>query len=114
MQARAGCVLNQAINCGVMKAGAAWLMREESRKTVKRQKLHQTKSLEQVVGELEEAFLYKEAGNLYRFVIEAAEKPLIEHALMRAEGNQLRAAKMLGINRNTLRSKIKKLGIIVK
>ncbi|MEW5803268.1 MAG: helix-turn-helix domain-containing protein [bacterium] len=67
-----------------------------------------------MVGELEEAFLYAEAGNLYKFVIEAAEKPLIEHALMRAEGNQLKAAKILGINRNTLRSKIKKLGIKVK
>jgi len=89
-------------------------MREESQKTVKRQKSHQIKTLEQIVGELEEAFLYTEAGNLYKFIIEAAEKPLIEHALMRAEGNQLRAAKMLGINRNTLRSKIKKLGIKVK
>lgn len=81
---------------------------------MKRKKSHKTKSLEHVVGELEEAFLYTGAGNLYKFVIEAAEKPLIEHALMRAEGNQLRAAKMLGINRNTLRSKIKKLGIKTK
>ncbi|MEW6381230.1 MAG: helix-turn-helix domain-containing protein [bacterium] len=73
------------------------------------------KSVEQVVGELEEAFFYAGGSkNLYRFVIEAAEKPLIEHVLMRVEGNQLRAARILGINRNTLRSKIRKLGIKVK
>jgi two-component system nitrogen regulation response regulator GlnG len=39
------------------------------------------------------------------------EKPLIERALERTYGNQLKAAKILGINRNTIRTKIKKLGI---
>lgn len=90
---------------------------EEYTKTVKRQKSNRNrmKFLDQVIAELEEAFFYtKESKNLYRFVIEAAEKPLIEHVLTRAEGNQLKAARILGINRNTLRSKIKKLGIKVK
>lgn len=50
-------------------------------------------------------------GGLYKSAIQAAEKPLIENALERTEGNQLKAAKMLGINRNTIRSKIRKLGI---
>jgi len=52
-------------------------------------------------------------GVLYQSVIEAIEKPLIEHILDRTDGNQLKAAKILGINRNTIRSKIKKLGIYV-
>jgi len=52
-------------------------------------------------------------GVLYHSVIEAIEKPLIEHILDRTEGNQLKAARILGINRNTIRSKIKKLGIEV-
>jgi len=56
--------------------------------------------------------LYKEKqGTLYKYVLEAIEKPLIEHALERTYGNQLKAAKILGINRNTMRTKIKKLGI---
>ncbi|OGX40458.1 MAG: hypothetical protein A2984_01525 [Omnitrophica WOR_2 bacterium RIFCSPLOWO2_01_FULL_41_12] len=56
--------------------------------------------------------LYKEKqGTLYKYVLEAIERPLIEHALERTFGNQLKAAKILGINRNTMRSKIKKLGI---
>ena len=50
---------------------------------------------------------------LYHSVIETMEKPLIEKTLAATCGNQLRAAKVLGINRNTLRSKIRKFGIAV-
>ena len=35
------------------------------------------------------------------------EKPLLAYILDRAEGNQTRAADMLGINRNTLRKKMR-------
>ena len=52
-------------------------------------------------------------GFLYKSVIEAIEKPLLEHILERTEGNQLKAARILGINRNTMRAKIKKLSIDV-
>jgi two-component system, NtrC family, nitrogen regulation response regulator GlnG len=48
---------------------------------------------------------------VYHSAIEAAEKPLIENTLERTLGNQIKAAELLGINRNTLRSKIRKLGI---
>ncbi|MEQ8411920.1 MAG: sigma-54 dependent transcriptional regulator [Erythrobacter sp.] len=50
-------------------------------------------------------------GLLHARAIAAFEKPLIEHALKRTRGNQLRAAKMLGINRNTLRKRIVELAI---
>lgn len=50
-------------------------------------------------------------GALYKSIIQAIEKPLIERILERTEGNQLKAARILGINRNTMRSKIRKLGI---
>lgn len=53
-------------------------------------------------------------GVLYKSVIEAIEKPLIEKTLERTAGNQLKAARILGINRNTIRSKIRKLGIDAK
>lgn len=57
-------------------------------------------------------FWYNEKkGLLYKSVLSEIEKPLIEYVLERTEGNQLKAAKILGINRNTMRAKIKKLGI---
>lgn len=55
--------------------------------------------------------LLKENSNLYPAVIGEVEKALIRIALQEAEGNQLKASRMLGINRNTLRSKIKEHGL---
>ena len=52
-------------------------------------------------------------GILYRTIVNAIERPLFEHVLKRTEGNQLKAARILGINRNTMRAKIRKLGIDV-
>jgi len=51
---------------------------------------------------------------LYRLTLKAVERPLIEKALERTYGNQIRAANILGINRNTLRSKIRELDIDVR
>jgi DNA-binding protein Fis len=48
---------------------------------------------------------------LYRCVIEAVENPLIEAALRKTQGNKIKAAGFLGINRNTLHAKIKRLEI---
>ncbi len=63
--------------------------------------------------ELENSLFNEKKGVLYKSVLEAIEKPLLEQALERCEGNQLKAARILGINRNTMRTKIKKLGIDV-
>lgn len=48
-------------------------------------------------------------GTVYRRALAVFERPLIEHALTRTGGNQLRAAELLGINRNTLRKRISEL-----
>jgi len=45
--------------------------------------------------------------DLYRLVIAEVERPLLERVLHYAEGNQTRAAEMLGINRTTLRKKLR-------
>ena len=52
-----------------------------------------------------------EAPEIYHRLIERVERPLIEAALARTDGNQIRAAALLGINRNTLRKKIVDLAI---
>ena len=64
-----------------------------------------------MVVELEDALYNAKHGVLYKSILEILEKPLIEHILERTAGNQLKAARILGINRNTIRTKIKKLGI---
>ena len=50
-------------------------------------------------------------GGVYHAALAAFEKPLFEHTLQRTQGNQLRAARMLGINRNTLRKRLSELDI---
>ena len=70
-------------------------------------------SLRDKIIELEDSLYNERKGILYKSMLEVIEKPLIEHALERTEGNQLKAARILGLNRNTIRNKIKKLGINV-
>jgi len=48
---------------------------------------------------------------LHAVALSWVERPLLEFILERTAGNQLRAAQILGINRNTLRKKITSLGI---
>ena len=66
-----------------------------------------------MVDSVESYFQARSNGEIYRYAIGHMEKLLIEKALARSLGNQLLAAKILGINRNTLRTKIRKLHIDV-
>jgi len=50
-------------------------------------------------------------GSPYREVMERLEKALIRRALAEAGGNQSVAAERLGLHRNTLRNKLRDLGI---
>lgn len=51
------------------------------------------------------------APGLYDRILEEVERPMIAQALLATRGNQIRAAAVLGINRNTLRKKIQTLGL---
>lgn len=53
----------------------------------------------------------EKASGVYDMVIGSVEKPLLESVLNKVRGNQSHAAEMLGINRNTLRKKIKAYNI---
>lgn len=48
---------------------------------------------------------------IYDMVLACVEQPLIEYILDYTEGNQSKAAEILGINRNTLRKKIQQYNI---
>lgn len=54
----------------------------------------------------------REPGLVYRRVIERVEAPLLSHALRLSGGKQLKAARLLGINRNTLRRRLRLLGLL--
>jgi len=46
-------------------------------------------------------------ANLHNFFINEVEKPFLEVVMNQVNGNQTKAADILGINRNTLRKKLK-------
>ena len=64
--------------------------------------------------DIDTIFLENNKNNVYSEVMTDTEKVLIRKALTRSFGNQSIAEKLLGINRNTLRMKIKKYRISVK
>jgi len=72
-------------------------------------------TLEQLIQEkLEECVRglgARESANLYELVLGLVERPLFRAVLRETGGNQLRAAALLGINRNTLRKKLRALGL---
>jgi len=51
------------------------------------------------------------ATNLYRLVMNEVEAPLLESVMLHTEGNQTRAATLLGISRSTLRKKLSQYGL---
>ncbi len=67
--------------------------------------------LEEKLSDLVDRMGGLEVGDIYSMVMQRVEKPLLTLVLKKTEGNQVRAANLLGINRNTLRKKIRELGI---
>lgn len=56
----------------------------------------------------------QEMDNLYEMVLHQMERPLINIVMEKTRGNQVKAAEVLGINRNTLRKKIQTLNIATR
>ena len=53
----------------------------------------------------------EKASGIYDMVVQAVEKPMLEVVMFQAQGNQTRAAQLLGLNRNTLRKKLQQHGL---
>jgi len=70
--------------------------------------------LEMKMGDFVKGMRNGSARNLHPILISAVERPLIASALRETQGNQIQAAELLGLNRNTLRKKIVDLHIPLK
>ena len=87
---------------------------KENSSILKKEELQEL-SLEEIVKNKLIQFLGKfdklEAMDLYETILQMVERPLISLVLKKTKGNQIQTAKVLGINRNTLRKKIRLLKI---
>jgi DNA-binding protein Fis len=70
--------------------------------------------IESKLGDFVKEMKNGSARNLHPMLIRAVERPLITLALKETNGNQIQAAHLLGMNRNTLRKKITDLRIPIK
>lgn len=50
--------------------------------------------------------------DVYKLVLSEVEAPLFESVLHHTQGNQTKAAEVLGLNRGTLRKKLKQYGLL--
>ncbi len=66
------------------------------------------------VGRLVRELLAASRGNIYYHVQAAVDRVVLDAVLEHAKGNQVEAAELLGISRNTLRSKLRNLGLVVQ
>jgi len=67
------------------------------------------RALAETVPQLVERLSRAKPGRIYRQALELLERPLLGHVLAMTGGNQLRAARVLGLNRNTLRKRCREL-----
>jgi two-component system, NtrC family, nitrogen regulation response regulator GlnG len=100
VMATSGVVLPEHLPIGPVSAAASVAVDASLEEIIER------KLLECVRGLREHA-----SANLYDLMIGLVEKPLLRAVLRETAGNQVRAAQILGINRNTLRKKLTEHGI---
>jgi two-component system nitrogen regulation response regulator GlnG len=66
------------------------------------------------LAELIESALAAQPGQAYQAVIDAVERMLFARALRQTHGHQAKASELLGLNRTTLRTRLRALGLAVE
>lgn len=64
--------------------------------------------VKEIIKQPEDSFISENRGNVYRALMEALEKNIIEKVFYYCRMNKLETARVLGINRNTLHAKLKR------
>lgn len=88
--------------------------RNSSPKKSQEKELSLDKLLEEKISRFVKRMKSGDGKDLYSTMIREIERPLIKSILKETGGNQVKAAQILGINRNSLRKKIKELKILIK
>lgn len=63
------------------------------------------------IFDFDDLFYKSLESEVYKNILAQMERPLFEWVLKKTEGNQIKASRILGLNRNTFRAKVNKLGI---
>jgi len=71
-----------------------------------------SEAAEQAISDYLALLENNDATNLYREVVDEVERPLLEVIMKHTRGNQSKAAQCLGLNRATLRTKLKRHGLL--
>jgi two-component system, NtrC family, nitrogen regulation response regulator GlnG len=101
VMASAGVILPEHLPIGPVSAAAAVAGTDASLEEIIEKKMH----------ECVRGLRGHTSANLHGLMVGLVEKPLLRAVMRETKGNQFRAAQLLGINRNTLRKKLKEHGI---
>jgi len=101
VMASAGVILPEHLPIGPVSAAATVAGTDASLEEIIEKKMH----------ECVRGLRGHTSANLHGLMVGLVEKPLLRAVMRETKGNQVRAAQLLGINRNTLRKKLKEHGI---
>ncbi|WP_020395266.1 helix-turn-helix domain-containing protein [Thiolinea disciformis] len=71
-----------------------------------------SETVERTLQEYLDALGDHDATNIHRLVMDEVEKPMLDVMMKYTHGNQSRAAQCMGINRATLRTKLKRHNLL--
>ncbi len=91
----------------------ALILSKEDFSFIRQEDLASQLELERIVRLEVEHALKSDNSDIYRKLMDRVERPIIQVIVEHVNGNQVQAANLLGINRNTLRKKMLEIGMLI-